>query len=119
MEIKPERSSVIESMAAIGADTTATHLIYLRRDIDEVRLNQKLGFDRLEAVIAGVGERLDRMRDGLVTTSDFSELAKRVDDHETRTRLIEETQWKRSSISAIISAMVTSIGFIIVAFFAD
>ncbi len=79
-----------------SGDSTAVHLSYIRRDIDTIN------------------SKLDALTNQYVTRLDYDEHLKVDADHEDRIRTLEETQWKKSAYSSIISSAITAGGFIVV-----
>ena len=65
----------------------SVHLQYIRRDIDEIKLNMNNGFERLENLY--------------VTRIDFDEHTKKLDDHESRLRLINQMAESTSKTNII------------------
>lgn len=76
------------------AEQTATsiNISYIQKDMVEVK------------------QTLKEMIGVFVTTKDFAEHEKRVDDHEVRIRTLEEGMWKLVGVSSIIASIITVLG---------
>ena len=72
------------------SQSVATHLSYVRRDLDQYNINQKQGFHDMNGRIDSLDEKLDRMAEGFVSQSQFSDHLKVDNDHENRIRELEK-----------------------------
>lgn len=92
-----EETKKIPAPININNGEVAVHLAYIRRDIDEIKVNQdKNNLDLKESI--------KDLKNGFVTHTEFAETEKITDDHENRIRTIEKNMWKWIGMSSIISS---------------
>ncbi len=74
----------------VSQGDTNTHLSYIRRDIDQQKIDTNKGFDKLDKSITEINVKLDNFTSGFVNRVEFAEHLKIDNDHENRLRILEE-----------------------------
>ncbi len=90
----------------IPTGDVSTHLSYMRRDMDETKINAAKSFDKLDRSIADINSKLDRLTDGYVTRIDFDEHLKADADHEARIRILETASSDLATIKRLVYGCV-------------
>ncbi len=105
-----EEKTKIPAPITSSSSDVATHLSYMRRDIDQGNINQKQGFDEISKRMDKLDYKLDVMSNGYVTRMDFDEHLKADADHENRLRVLEESRWKVVAITGVITGFLSVAG---------
>lgn len=87
MEEATKIPAPIPAPTSIGELTT--HFGYLRRDVDQNKIDQKKGFDDTQKSLDSIIKRLDGLTDGYATKADFTKIQEPIADHEKRIRVLE------------------------------
>lgn len=107
-----------ETILAVDSKNVSVHLHYLRKDMDELKLNQKLQFELMM-------KKLDEMKSEYPTRREMEELRadndkshlilqKTDEDHEERMRSVEKLIWKASGVAAlggVVAGLIVQIIF--------
>ncbi len=78
---------------------TALHLSYIRRDVDQQRIDMNKGFENLDKKISENNIKLDNMQSGFVSKVEF-------EDHETRIRVMEKSAEDLAIIKKLVYGQV-------------
>lgn len=105
MEVEP--IDKIPAPVKSTESATALHLSYIRRDVDQQRIDNNRAFEKLDRSISEINSKLDTMQLGFVTRSEFADHIKIDDDHENRIRVIEKAAEEALQRTSIFPTLVT------------
>lgn len=105
----------VPSPTSLGELTT--HFGYLRRDVDQNKIDQKKGFEDTQKSFESIIKRLDNLTDGYITKSEFAEVGQKpIADHEIRIRSLEKTVTKIVTWGAAGVIFISIVEFVITKF---
>lgn len=91
----------------LDSDGIAIHLNYIRRDIDEIKVNQKANSEAVQSAF-------NDLKNGYVSRLDFNEHIKQDEDHETRIRGLQTFQdnltgrmWGIGVLSGLVMGVIS------------